>query len=85
MAGCRILPQPAMCQLIESRRIKGSLRRAYARSCPATRPLGIQKRRIYQHRGTTKRKETSNEVKRDQCFWHPLLRWKNVPPRFIAI
>jgi hypothetical protein len=31
MAGCSILPQPAMTQLIESVRLKGSLRRAYAR------------------------------------------------------
>jgi nucleotide-binding universal stress UspA family protein len=38
MAGCRILPQPAIHKLIDSGRLKGSLRRAHARPCPAKPP-----------------------------------------------
>jgi hypothetical protein len=43
MAGCRILQQPAMHQLIDSGRLKGSLRRAHARPQPAKPPTRISK------------------------------------------
>jgi hypothetical protein len=69
MAGCRILPQPAIHKLIDSGRLKGSLRRAHARPCPAKPPTQNSKEAIHDmfDPNNTKRHPEHNE-KQDRHF-----------------